>query len=228
MNGATSNYGPGYRQILRAVRCWSKCHRRGALLGIVACVGAALLALGCSQDMYDQPRYEPYEATEFFPDGTTARPQVAGTVARGQMFALDPFVSGREGEVFVTGIPSPPAGADPLPIDRTTLERGRARFDIFCAPCHGRTGAGDGIVVKRGFPQPPSLHEARLRNEVADGYLYDVIRNGFRQMPAYGSRISVHDRWAIVAYLRALQRSQYLPLDEAPQNIREGFESQAQ
>jgi mono/diheme cytochrome c family protein len=173
--------------------------------------------------MYDQPHYESFEATTFFSDGSTARPQVPGTVARDQLFDEDPFVTGRSGETFVMGIPLPPEGAKPLPINRVTLERGQQRFNIFCAPCHGRTGAGDGMVVMRGFPKPESFHQPRLRDEVPDGYLYDVIRNGFRRMPAYASRIDVYDRWAIVIYIRALQRSQYLHLDDAPEDVREQF-----
>jgi mono/diheme cytochrome c family protein len=187
----------------------------------------ALLTLlaGCTQDMYDQPKFEVFEATDFFSDGTVARPQVPGTVAQGQMFEGHVFMSGREGQAFVATIPEPPEGFAPLPLNRATIERGQERYNIYCAPCHGRTGAGDGMIVQRGFPQPPPLYEARLINEVADGYLYDVIRNGFRRMPAY-SRIAVHDRWAIVAYVRALQRSQYLPLSEAPSDIQQQFNAE--
>jgi len=191
---------------------------------LLICAVMIALVAGCTQDMYDQPRYESFEATTFFSDGSSARPQVPGTVARDQLFEADPFVSGRDGEAFVTGIPVPPAGEKPLAINRETLERGQQRFNIFCAPCHGRTGAGDGIVVSRGFPKPETFHQPRLRNEVADGYLYDVIRNGFRRMPAYGSRIDVHDRWAIVLYIRALQRSQYVDVDQAPEDVRAHFQ----
>jgi hypothetical protein len=190
--------------------------------------------VGCSQDMYDQPRLEALEASRFFPDGTSARPQAAGTVARDELYADDPFYTGKRDGEFVATL-QPPPGRTPdrssrAPredhIDRPFLERGRERFGIYCSPCHGRTGFGDGMVVQRGFPRPPSLHDERLRDKTPDGQIFDVIRSGFRKMPAFGSQIPPEDRWRIVAYVRVLQRSQHVPLDEAPADIQARFAEQ--
>jgi mono/diheme cytochrome c family protein len=193
--------------------CWSS----GAALAFCCFVG------GCTQDMYDQPRLEPLEASSFFPDGAAARPQPAGTVARDQLYADDPYFTGRRDGEFVAAIPAVP-GREPEALDRAFVERGRERFDIYCSPCHGRTGYGDGMVVQRGFPKPPSLHEERLREKAPDGQIFDVIRGGFRRMPAYGPQIPPDDRWRIVTYVRALQRSQYLPLEGAPADVQRRFE----
>ena len=112
----------------------------------------------------------------------------------------------------------------PFPATHAVLARGQDRYDIFCSPCHDRTGSGNGIVVKRGFKRPPSFHIDRLR-EVEAGYLYDVISNGFGTMYSYGSRIAPEDRWAVVAYLRVLQLSQHATLDDVPAHIREQLEA---
>ncbi|HUG53663.1 MAG TPA: cytochrome c [Vicinamibacteria bacterium] len=159
---------------------------------------AALLA-ACRQDMHDQPKYEPYEKSEFFADGRSVRPQVAGTVARGQLREDAVFYTGRAGGALVASIP--------VPVTMATLQRGRERFDIFCAPCHGQRGGGDGLVVRRGFRQPASFHLDRIRSQ-PDGFFYDVITNGFGAMPDYAAQVTPADRWAIVAYLRALQLSE--------------------
>jgi mono/diheme cytochrome c family protein len=174
---------------------------------------AALLLAGCRQDMHDQPKYEPYEASPFFADSTSARPLPEGTVARGTL---------REDEAYFTGFTADDRLVRRLPIEVTpkALQRGRATFEAFCAPCHDRAGTGLGMVVRRGFKQPPSYHQDRLRNE-ADGYFFDVMTNGFGQMPSYATQISVADRWAVVAYVRALQLSQHAPLAELPPEDRE-------
>ena len=166
-------------------------------------VSVGLLIGGCRQDMHDAPRYEAYEKSDFFGDARSMRPQVAGTVARGQLREDSAMFSGKVGAAFVPRIP--------LPVNGQIVHRGRQRFDIFCAPCHGRAGRGDGIVVRRGYRAPPSLHIDRLRGQ-PDGYLYDVVTNGFGVMPDYAAQIPVADRWAIVAYIRALQLSQYAPM----------------
>jgi mono/diheme cytochrome c family protein len=173
----------------------------------------AVVAVGCRQDMHDQPKYEAFEKSRFFADSTSARPLPAGTVARGTL---------REDEPYFTGFTTDDRLVRRLPIavDRHVLERGRATFDAFCAPCHDRAGTGQGMIVRRGFKQPPTYHQDRLRNE-ADGYFFDVVTNGFGQMPSYASQISVEDRWAVVAYVRALQLSQHAPLAELPAEDRE-------
>jgi mono/diheme cytochrome c family protein len=156
--------------------------------------------VGCTPDMADQPRYEPLEASSFFADGLSARPRIAGTVARGELRLDDHFERG-----IVDG---QPATTLPMEVDRPLLVRGQQRYNIFCSNCHDRTGAGQGMVVERGFPRPPSYHIDRLRG-APPGYIFDVITNGLGRMPEHGSMIEPADRWAIVAYLRTLQLSQH-------------------
>jgi mono/diheme cytochrome c family protein len=175
----------------------------------------AWLAFGvtaCRQDMHDQAKLEPYESSRFFADGQASRPLPAGTVARGQL---------REDKLLHTGMtPAGPFTAVlPIPLDARVLRRGRDRFDVFCAPCHDRVGGGDGMIVRRGFVRPPSYHTARLR-DAPDGYLFDVMSRGFGQMPSYASQVPPEDRWAIVAYIRALQLSQDAGLAELPPAVR--------
>ena len=177
-----------------------------------ALLGAVLLLIGTAgcelrQAMYNQEKYEPLEASAFFADGMSFRPQVEGSVARGQLMLDEHFYQGTiQGQLAETL---------PVPVDRPLLARGRERYDIFCAPCHDRTGAGNGLIVQRGLKQPPSFHQERLR-EAPVGHLYDVITNGFGVMYSYASRIPVADRWAIVAYLKVLQLSQNLEFDQLP------------
>jgi mono/diheme cytochrome c family protein len=163
--------------------------------------------------MHNQAKMKPYRQSRFFADGQGSRLPVADTVARGQL---------REDEVFHTG-----QTADgellaeiPMPVTRELLSRGRQRFDVFCSPCHGRLGDGRGMVVRRGYKQPVSFHDPRLVASPA-GYFYDVITNGFTIMPSYAAQIAPQDRWAIVAYLRALQLSQGAHLAELPAADRE-------
>lgn len=171
-----------------------------------------LALAGCRQGMFDDARIEPYEATPVFADGSSARPLPAGTVARG-LLAAD--------RVVATGAaPGGGFAANPLPMTRQLLARGRERYDVFCAPCHDRVGTGNGMIVQRGYTRPPSFHEPRLR-EVADGHLFDVITRGFGQMPSYASQVAVEDRWAIVAYVRALQLSQDAELGALPAPVRQ-------
>jgi hypothetical protein len=152
--------------------------------------------------MADQPKYLPFDQSDFFADGQSSRPLVAGTVAREQTQARDHVDRGRLAGEHVHTLPEP--------FSPELLLRGRQRYEIFCAPCHDRAGNGQGMVVRRGFPRPPSFHIKRLR-DARVGYLYDVISNGFGRMPDYASQIPVTDRWAIVAYVRALQLSQNAP-----------------
>jgi mono/diheme cytochrome c family protein len=178
--------------------------RLSALVVLVALAG-----LGCRQDMHDQPKYKPFRQSEFFTNGMAMRPFVAGTVARGTLREDVPFYTGKSGEAFVTELP--------VPLTADLLERGRGEFQVFCSPCHGRTGMGDGVIVQRGFKRPPSYHIDRLR-QTPVGYFYDVITNGYGAMSDYASQVPVEDRWAIVAYIRALQLSQYAPVDAVPED----------
>jgi mono/diheme cytochrome c family protein len=167
---------------------------------VVAVAGLALIFAACRQDMHDQPRYEPLEASKFFADGMASRQLPAGTVARGHLDADVAFATGKDaaGQAIVQL---------PMPVDRALLERGHQRFDIYCSPCHGRLGDGGGMVPRRGFKKPPSFHEDRLRNSPV-GYYYDVMTHGFGVMPSYAPSVPPADRWAIAAYIRALQLSQ--------------------
>jgi mono/diheme cytochrome c family protein len=175
-------------------------------------LGLALLA-GCRQDMYDQPRYEPLDPSAFFDDGLSARPLVPGTVARGHLKNDDHLYAGK--------VQGKPAETFPMPVDRPLLERGRERFDIYCAPCHGRVGNGRGMIVERGFPAPPSFHIDRLRT-TPPGHIFEVITNGHGAMYPYASRVEPRDRWAIAAYIKALQLSQNASrADVPPEKLRE-------
>jgi mono/diheme cytochrome c family protein len=174
--------------------------------GLLCCL---LLSTGCElrQAMYDQQKYEPLEASRFFADGLSARPPVPGTVARGQLRADEHRYQGR--------VAGQPAHELPMPLTAALLARGRERYEIFCSPCHDRSGYGNGMIVQRGFKRPPSFHQDRLR-QAPVGYLFDVMTNGFGAMASYASRVPVDDRWAIAAYLRALQLSQHAPYDLLP------------
>jgi len=178
------------------------------IAGIV--LGVALATTGCRQDMHDQPRYQPLEASRFFADGRASRADVPGTVARGDWEAEAPHRTGTRGGA--------PIATNPYPTTPALLARGRERFGIYCTPCHDASGRGRGMIVERGYRQPPSLHEDRLR-DAADGYLFDVVTRGFGVMPSYRV-VPPEDRWAIVAYVRALQFSQHAPVgDLAPEDV---------
>ena len=182
--------------------------RFARLLSVV--VAAAALA-GCRQDMHDNPRYEPLEATTFFADGRASRVFAANTVARGTLREDTHLYQGRvDGQLATTF---------PMAVTAQTMARGQERFNVFCAPCHGRTGTGNGMVVQRGFRAPPSYSEERLRNAPV-GYFFDVMTNGFGAMQDYAAQIPVQDRWAITAYIRALQFSQNARLEDVPADRR--------
>jgi hypothetical protein len=166
-----------------------------------------VLAAGCRLDMHDQPKYTPYKASDFFSDQRSARPLVEGTIAQGHLKEDELLYTGRVGDQY--------AEVFPFVIDQAVMQRGRERYEIFCSPCHGLTGAGDGMVVQRGYRQPESLQSDRLRS-VPPGHVFDVITNGFGAMPDYAMEVPVRDRWAIIAYLRALQLSQYAAVAELP------------
>jgi mono/diheme cytochrome c family protein len=161
--------------------------------------------------MHDQPKYIPLRESTFFSDQRSARPFVAGTVARGQLHEDTLLYTGKGDAGDATMFP--------FRIDEKVMARGRERFDIYCSPCHGRTGVGDGMVVRRGYRRPPSYHDDRLRSAPV-GHYFDVISNGFGAMPDYAAQISAEDRWAVIAYIRALQLSEHAALTDVPPNER--------
>jgi mono/diheme cytochrome c family protein len=178
---------------------------------ILAAAGIALT--GCSRlDMQDQPKYRPQRPSEFFADGRSERQPVEGTLARGTLNEDASFYEGKDA-----------AGKDieefPIAINKAVILRGQQRFDVYCAPCHGRLGNGLGMVVRRGFKQPPSYHTDRLRNAPV-GHLYDVITNGYGAMLNYASQVQPRDRWAIVSYIKALQYSENANVNDLPAEAR--------
>ncbi len=165
--------------------------------------------------MQDQPKYKPLGENRFFADGRDSRPIPLGTIARDELANNDSLHTGSERGNFLVTIP--------LPVNASLLKRGRDRFDIYCSPCHGRTGNGYGMVRQRGFWIPANLHTDRLR-AVPPGYIYQVITNGYGAMPDHGDQIPTNDRWAIVAYVRALQLSRYSSISDVPPATRQQLE----
>ncbi len=201
---------------------------RNRLRNWVAIAGLALLLLaqlGCvrgrpsddppihlNPNMDRQEKYVPQSESKFFADGMSMRQPVAGTVARGELHEDNTYYRGRdERDSLIARMP--------IEITLQLLQRGQERYNIYCSPCHGKTGDGKGIVVQRGMLPPPSFHDPRLV-AAPDGHIYDVITNGIRNMPTYRHQIPVPDRWAIVAYFRALQRSQNATINDIPVELR--------
>src|ERR1700688_7191 len=184
--------------------------RRTSRVFAAVCGAACLVMLaGCSlkQDMAQQPKNRPLSPSDFFTDGRSERPLLENTVARGSV-ADDEMVVSKESNSF------------PIPVNLELLERGENRYKIFCTPCHGLQGDGNGMVAMRGMKHPPSYHEERLR-QVSNGYIYDVVTNGFGAMLGYSAQIPPRDRWAIVAYVRALQLSRNARVADLPADVRE-------
>lgn len=181
---------------------------RSRAFGAILLGAVALLVSGCRLDMHLQPKYLPYEPSNFFADGRSERQPVPGTVARGHLRIDELFYTGRE-----NGVES---DRFPFPITRADLERGQQRYNIYCTPCHDYTGTGRGMIVQRGFPQPPSYHIPRLQ-QVPVGHFVQVITNGFGAMYSYASRVEPADRWRIAAYIRVLQLSQNASLQDVPE-----------
>ncbi len=187
-----------------------------------------ILASGCAREkpsqeppvhlnpnMDLQPKYRPQAESKFFSDGATMRVPVAGTVARGELKANTEYFDGRDaGGEYIIGMP------DSVAVTMNLLERGQQRFNIYCSPCHGRIGDGKGIIVTRGYVPPPTFHSDRIR-QMPNGQIFDVVTNGLRNMPAYKYQIPVEDRWAIISYLRALERSQNATVEDVPQPMRD-------
>ncbi len=188
----------------------------------ITTVVLVILSFGCRYDMQDQPRYKAYKKSDFFSDDKAMRDLPEGTVARGYLREDKVFYTGKKenadnnavaetttdasGNTLVASFPND-IEKSPVPLTKELLDRGEQRYKVFCIVCHGPVGKGDGMVVRRGFPQPPTYHDDRLRN-APDGHFYDVITNGWGKMNSYASQVPPADRWAIVAYIRALQISQ--------------------
>jgi mono/diheme cytochrome c family protein len=172
---------------------------------------AVLIPLaGCRQDMQDEPKMIPQRESKFFANGRSVRPQVLGTVARGQLDADTYFYTGL--------IDNKAQDAMPYPVNMTVLRRGQERFDIYCTPCHSRLGNGRGMIVERGYKPAGDLLEPRILNEPL-GHYFDVISHGYGAMPDYAAQIATKDRWAIAAYIRALQLSQSATLQDVPAGV---------
>lgn len=191
--------------------------------------GAALIC-GCEQKMADQPRYDTFESSRFFPDGSSARTPPAGTVPRGADLDAPHLRSGLAVQ-WVSDEERPPPSLDraddyahgyPITITESVLRRGRERYGIYCAPCHGGDGEGAGAVTEFGYPRVEPLHTNRLR-DAPEGYLFDVVTRGYGRMPSYAGQTSVEDRWAIIAFVRALQLSRHATLDDPPDEMQERF-----
>ena len=175
--------------------------------GRVAIILAMLLLVSCRQKMANQARYDPLEPSDFFEDGMASRPRIPGTVARGELIN-DPYletgkVNGQLGDVF------------PFPVTAEVLNRGQERFNIYCSQCHGRLGDGNGMIASRGLRRPPSFHTETLR-AAKPGHFFDVMTNGFGAMPPYRTMVPARDRWAIAAYIRALQAAQSATIQDVP------------
>jgi mono/diheme cytochrome c family protein len=174
-----------------------------------------LLALaGCRDDMHNQPRYKPLAESEFFSDHRAARPAIDGTVARGHLRIDTARYTGKFGGEDIDQFP--------IPIARADIERGRERFNVYCTPCHGRLGDGNGMVVLRGYRQAASYYSDKLMKAPV-GHFFDVMTNGFGAMPSYASRVEPDDRWRIVAYIRVLQASESAKLNDVPADQRQNL-----
>jgi len=178
-------------------------------LAVMVCL--VVTAAGCRQDMHDQPKYRPLRASAFFDNTSSARPLVEGTIARGTLQTDAAFFTGKNGAMLVNELP--------FPVTQEVLDRGQQRFNIYCTPCHGRLGDGNGMVVQRGLRQAASYHQDRLRQE-KNGYFFDVITNGFGAMQGYAEQIPVRDRWLIVAYVRTLQLAEHASVNDVPADRR--------
>src|SRR5689334_17493531 len=198
--------------------------RPGAVMKIpVRCSLGVLLLMflaSCTQQMADQPRCDPLQASDFFPNGSSARPLPEGVI---------PYDQVAQDELRDTGfINGKPADRFPFAVDAALMSRGRQRYNIYCSPCHDYLGTGNGMAAVRGFQRkPPSFHSDELRSAPV-GHFFDVVTNGFGSMPSYAHQIPVRDRWAIIAYIRALQLSQSATINDVPADERSKLESEKQ
>jgi mono/diheme cytochrome c family protein len=202
------------------VRLLSINRRRLALKARTAGLAAmlAVTATACRQDMHDAPKLEPLEKSEFFQDGRASRQLLANTIARGKLKEDKLLFAGRDGDAI--------SETFPFPVTEGVVARGRERFNIYCSPCHAQTGEGNGMIVQRGYKQPPSFHEERLRVMPA-GYFFQVMTNGYLTMPSYSLQVSPEDRWAIAAYVKALQLSRNVSASELSADERAKVDSGA-
>jgi len=175
------------------------------LAALAACLLVAVTSSACRQDMHDAAKLEPLEQSSFFKDKRASRPLLPGTVARGKLKEDVLLHTGKDGEAL--------SETFPFPVTAGVVERGRERFDIYCSPCHARTGEGNGMIVQRGYKKPPSFHEERLR-AMAPGYFVTAMKNGFGVMPSYALQVQAEDRWAIAAYIKALQLSRTVSVSD--------------
>ena len=178
---------------------------------VLLLLSAFFLLTSCRQKMANQPKYDPLEPSDFFADGMSARPRIAGTVARGEAsitgFLATGKINGQDGDGF------------PMPVTLDVMNRGQERFNIYCSECHGRLGDGNGMIPSRGYRRPPSYHTDTLR-AAKTGHFFDVMTNGFGAMPSYAAQVPVNDRWAIIAYIRALQLSEHGTINDLPPEMR--------
>lgn len=195
-------------------------HLPSSILYPLVFAACLLLLTGCWYDMRTQAKVKPLEASDFFADGQASRPLLPDTVARGHLNLDKAMYQGMNED-------NTPVADFPIEITREVLERGHQQYDIFCSPCHSRLGNGQGMIVRRGFKTPPSFHIDRLR-QAPPGYYYDVITHGFGVMYSYASRIPPEDRWAIIAYIKALQLSQNATLNDVPPDQRSKLEEPGQ
>lgn len=184
-----------------------------ALMGLAGCRGQTSTQppIHLNPNMDTQPKYKAQSRSAFFADGRTMRTPPEGTLMQGHLREDDALSTGKLGDAYVQSIP--------LPVDEALMARGQARFNIYCAPCHDQTGSGHGRVVSYGLVPPPTYHQDRIR-QMPDGEIFNVITHGVRTMPSYAYQIPEHDRWAIVAYVRALQRSELATLEDIPEQQR--------
>ena len=167
-----------------------------SILSVFCCL---FLFNACRQDMADQPAYRPLQESDFFADGQASRPLIQGTVARGQLRDDIHLYTGKKDGQLVTTFP--------FVVDKEVVKRGQERFNIYCAPCHGQTGVGNGMIVQRGFKKAASYYDDEVRKKPI-GHYFDVITNGYGAMAGYSAQVNVRDRWAIISYIKALQESQ--------------------
>ncbi len=172
--------------------------------------GALMVLAGCRQDMHNQPKFKPLRESSFYADRRSARPIIEGTVARGQLKEDTYYYTGKMG--------NNPGDVFPFAVTKEVVERGQQRFNIYCTPCHSKLGDGNGMIVQRGLKRPPSFHDPRLVKAPV-GHFFDVMTNGFGAMPDYAAQIPVRDRWAIIAYIRALQLSQAATPGDVPAGV---------
>lgn len=201
--------------------------RAGMLAGVAVMASLALAGCRLPQKMADQPQFDPLEKSNFFPDGASSRPLVAGTVPSPRVEGSLAQIGSGPNELFDTGREAGQFSDNfPMPLTPELMARGRERYDIYCSMCHGRVGDGNGMIVARGYKKPPSFHSDLLRSR-KNGYIFDVIGNGFGVMPAYRTMIPAADRWAIVAYVRALQASQNATIADVPSADRASLDEPA-